>query len=125
MNIKEQVGDFIVLEHREITVFKNNEINISLFGNNENPLKLRIVFKDDKEKVGKIMKDVDYDILTLTFCHHNTKFTYGGFPEPLDIGTTKDGKPIYFSCSINFVDTSVGYIIFNYTFWEKEDNKDG
>lgn len=123
LDITEQVGEFTVIEHGEVLGFGNEDIKLTLYGKEDSPLKMCIKFVEDEKKVGDIDRNVDGDVLTLSFYFYKTKFTFAGIPRPIEVGTSNMGRSIYFNCSVNFIDSTEGYLIFRYSFWEKEDDE--
>lgn len=117
----EQISDYKIIRQSEIIVFNNSEITIEIAIKDEEPLILKINFKNNKDiKHFNIDRKIDGKTMIITFENLKEPNSTFGFFEPMELAKSDTGDVLYFNCTITTFSNEEGNRIIKYSFLIKE-----
>lgn len=117
----EQISDYKIIRQSEIIVFNNSEITIEIAIKDEEPLMLKINFKNNKDiKHFNIDRKIDGKTMIITFENLKEPNSTFGFFEPMELAKSDTGDVLYFNCTITTFSNEEGNRIIKYSFLIKE-----
>lgn len=121
IKFSEKISDYKIIKQSEIIVFNNSEITIEIAIQDEDPLILRINFKDNKDiKHFNVVRNIEGKTMILTFENLKEPTSTLGFFEPMELAKSDSGDVLYFNCTITTFSNDEGNRLVKYSFLVKE-----
>ena len=115
MDFNEKIGDYTIIKHGEIIVYKNETIDIELI-EESGTMVLRVMFVQEDNNKPYVTEELNKNILIMKFVNHNRDYSVSGIFTPIEIGKLDDGEVLFFCCSIFTIDARNGNRLFKYSF---------
>ena len=118
MDFNEKIGDYTIIKHGEIIVYKNETINIELI-EESGTMVLKVMFVQEDNSRPYITEELNKNTLIMKFVNSNRDYSVSGIFAPIEIGKLGDGEVLYFCCSVFTINAKDGNRLFKYSFLKR------
>ena len=117
MDFNEKIGNYKIIKHGEVIVYKNETIDIEIV--EEEVMTFRAMFVQENDSKSYIKYEVYQNVLTMKFVNFNKNYSASGVFEPMEVGELDNGDTLYFCCVIFTINANDGNRVFKYSFLTK------
>lgn len=118
MDFNEKIGDYSIIRHGEIIVYRNESVDIQLTEEGSDSIVVRIVFKEDGGNTG-ISEELQDNTLIMNFLNFNRNYSMSGIFEPIEIGKSDNDSVLYFNCVVFTINSKDGNRLLKYSFLKR------
>ena len=115
MEIKERIGDYVVIKSGEIAIFNNTPIEINISDSNTICIRIEFEYGNEKFSIQEYLNKTTHKLKFSNMCINSICGTF----EPIDIAKLDSGEILYIIANVIMFDDKKGNGLLKYSLLTK------